>query len=144
MNEDQEQEMEDWYSSNVNSKILDIILLSLMLLPFLAVLIKQQSSGTRLCLLAFATLNLLITIIVWIFRIVEAFKKSDWWTEQISPFTTQNGLQENRETIPDFQKNDEQFVIRSEDYKIFAYVAIALFVLSSIIQVLSLVIFYSF
>ena len=46
--------------------------------------------------------------------------------------------------MPDFQKNDEQFVIRSSDYKIFAYVAIAFFVLDFIVQVFSLRVFYKF
>ena len=43
-----------------------------------------------------------------------------------------------------FQKNDEQFVIRSDDYKIIAYVAIAFFVLGFIVQVFSLRVFYKF
>ena len=63
MNEEQELEMESWYTNNLNSKKIDIIMLGLMLLPFLAVLIKQQSSRARFSLLVFMGLNLLASIV---------------------------------------------------------------------------------
>ena len=135
MKKEQETEMETWYSNNITSKKLEIFYLGLMLLPFLAVLMNQQSSGTRLCLLICMCLNLIASVAFWLLKILYAFKQSEWWAEQISPFpqTPQNDLAENTETMNVNQKNDEQFVIRTDEYKTFAYVAIALFVLSLII-----------
>ena len=43
-----------------------------------------------------------------------------------------------------FQKTDEQFIKRWYDYKMLAYLAISLFAFDSLIQVLSLGIFYKF
>ena len=136
--------MEIWYKSNLISKIVITIIFGLMLLPFLAVLIKQKSSGARLCLFIFMCVHLLSTHIFWLLSIVVDFERSEWWKQQISPFTTENGFPDNRETMPDFQKNDEQFVIRSEEHKIFAYVAIVLLFLNTIIQVFCLGVFYSY
>ena len=69
MNEEQVQEMESWYANNLDSKKLEIVMFGLVLLPFLAVFIFQQSSGARLCLLIFMGFNLLSSVIYWSFRI---------------------------------------------------------------------------
>ena len=77
----------------------------------------------------------------------EAQGAVDWWTDQISPATKLFGLPETEEArarmLP-VQKLDAEFIANAGLYKLWSYACMGFFVLTFLVQVLILCLFWRF
>ena len=66
----------------VFNKIVSNVGMGIIVLPFIAVLCSPKDSSTRLCLLIFMTLELVIQYALFIMQIVHTLQQAEWWEEQ--------------------------------------------------------------
>ena len=102
-----------------------------MVIPFIVVLILPKSAGARLYLLVMMSINLIISIVGYVFMIIATLMAAAWWIEQQENEIEDSGLK-------------ERFGQMAMGYGLVGYIAMGCFIFWLAIEFAIISVYYKF
>ena len=116
------------------------------LLPFLAVLFMPKSVGARLCMFVMMLIDVILSIIGYVFVVIAMFMLAGWWAEQA--MVTQEKKNDPPNSSEDRQDYLNMLEASMEGFSFWtyvaAYIAMGTFIVWLTIDCLILSVFYKF